>query len=91
MDSVKIYGLSLSPYSSIAVMPLWQTGQEFEFTPIDFPNMEHKSEPFLAKNPKGKFPILEEGDFTIGESFPIQKYVIDKIGLDSELYPSSDI
>lgn len=52
---------------------------------IDLMKGEHKQPAFLAKNPWGRVPVLEDGDFVLTESSTILKYIADKF--DSPAYP----
>ncbi|KAJ6729483.1 GLUTATHIONE S-TRANSFERASE RHO [Salix viminalis] len=51
---------------------------DFELVPVDLFAGEHKQPPFLAKNPFGQIPALEDGDLTLFESRAITSYVAEK-------------
>jgi glutathione S-transferase len=42
---------------------------------IEFSKKQHKSPEFLALNPRGKVPLLKDGDFTLWESLAIIAYL----------------
>ena len=41
-----------------------------ERVPIDFPNQEHKADPFLKLNPLGEVPVMEDGEVRLREAGP---------------------
>lgn len=47
---------------------------------IDFPNKEHKKEPFLKLNPRGQVPVLEAEDKVFWDSSSNLVYVARKYG-----------
>jgi glutathione S-transferase len=56
-----------------------------EFVRVDLTKGEHKTPGFLAINPNGKVPALEDGDVQMWESAAIMAYLADKAG--SSLWP----
>jgi len=56
-----------------------------EFVRVDLSKGEHKTPAFLAINPNGKVPALEDGEARIWESMAIMCYLADKAG--SSLWP----
>jgi glutathione S-transferase len=56
-----------------------------EFVRVDLTEGEHKAPAFLAINPNGKVPALEDGAARIWESAAIMCYLADKAG--SSLWP----
>jgi glutathione S-transferase len=56
-----------------------------EFVRIDLTKGEHKTLAFLAINPNGKIPALEDGEVRMWESAAIMCYLADKAG--SSLWP----
>jgi glutathione S-transferase len=56
-----------------------------EFVRIDMAKGEHKTPEFLAINPNGKVPALEDGEVCLWESAAIMCYLADKTG--SSLWP----
>lgn len=45
---------------------------------------------FLEINPKGQVPAIKDGDFCLGGSTEICKYLIENRGIETPLYPASD-
>ena len=56
-----------------------------EFRRVDLTKGEHKAPAFLAINPNGKVPALEDGDVRLWESAAIMCYLADRAG--SSLWP----
>jgi glutathione S-transferase len=53
----------------------FETDTRLELVPVDMTKGEHKTPQFLAKNPNGKVPVLEDGSFTVWESNAIICYL----------------
>ena len=53
---------------------------------IDLFAGEHRGDAYLAINPNGAVPVLEDGDFRLCESSAILKYLADRLG--SPAYPA---
>lgn len=54
----------------------------YEKVPVDFPGREHKKPPFLALNPRGQVPVLEDGGRMFWDSSACLAYVARKHGGD---------
>ncbi len=57
-------------------------GSEAEFVRIDLAKGEHKTPEFLAINPNGKIPALEDGDTRLWESHAIMCHLAHKANSD---------
>ncbi|GAB4834026.1 hypothetical protein Ancab_032279 [Ancistrocladus abbreviatus] len=75
---VKLYGLTMSTCCATAMACLHEKQVEFEFVTVDVFAAENKEPTFLAKNPFGQVPVLEDDDLTIFESRAISFYIADK-------------
>jgi len=53
-------------------------GIELEETLVDVTKGEHKAPAFLALNPNGALPVLEDGEFVLTESRAIMQYLASK-------------
>lgn len=66
---------------SRAVVTKWmldECGADYEIVPIDFEKREHKTPAFLAINPAGKLPALQDGKARLFENAAICLYLADK-------------
>ena len=82
---MKIYYHPISTTSRPLMMFAADNNLDIEFQVIDLFTGEHVQPPYLAKNPSGLVPMLEDGDFRLTESSAILKYLADKIS--SPAYP----
>ena len=60
-----------------------------EFVWVDVPGGAHKAPDFLAINPNGRIPALQDGDFKLWESPAIMCYLARKAG--SDLWPTDEV
>jgi glutathione S-transferase len=68
---------------------LHELGLEYECRPILPRSGETQTPEYTALNPRQKIPLLEDGDFTIGESAAIAAYLSNTYGTsDNALIPS---
>ena len=72
---MKFYMLS-GACSIVGNVALEWAGAEFELVKLDF--AATKAPEFLAKNPQGSVPFLEDGDFTLSQNTAILQYIADK-------------
>ena len=83
MAKPKLYGIS----GSRAIRSLWaieEVGIEYEHVAVNFMDESKKPE-YLAVNPNGRIPALQDGDVTLFESMAINLYLAKTYGGD--LYP----
>ncbi|MDE1149197.1 MAG: glutathione S-transferase family protein [Azospirillaceae bacterium] len=59
-------------------MALEELGVPYELALLDRTNAEHKSAPYLARNPTGRIPTLLDGDETVFETAAILLYLADQ-------------
>ena len=60
-------------FCALAKIPL-------DLVPVDFMAGEHKNAQFLAMNPLGELPILQDGDLTLRDSQAILVYLASQYG-----------
>lgn len=73
---MKIYGGVLSPYVARVALQLRIKGVAHEIT---MPEGGIKSPAYLAMNPIGKMPTLDDAGFVLPESAVIMEYIEDKV------------
>ncbi|WP_394839338.1 glutathione S-transferase family protein [Pendulispora rubella] len=77
--AIKLYEGSISPNSRKVRLLAAELDLPIECVTLDFAKREFRSSEYLAKNPNGKVPTLEEDDgFVLWESGAILKYLASK-------------
>lgn len=74
---IKLYGFMRSRSNR----PHWALEElevPYEFYQLDFKKGDNRSDYFLALNPAGKMPVLQDGDFVLTESAAICNYLGEK-------------
>ncbi len=74
----ELYWISGSPNAWRAMLAMEIKGLTYESHRLDPGKREHKSPEILALNPRGKVPILKDGEFVIYESLAIMAYLESK-------------
>lgn len=74
---IKLYDFSLSPRARKVRITLEAKGLEYEKVPIDITQGEQKTPEYLAINPGGKVPALQDNGTTVYESTIIMEYLND--------------
>jgi len=82
---MKLYSHPLSGHSHRAHLFLSLIGIDAEVVQVDLAAREHKSAKFLALNPFGQLPVLEDGDVVISDSNAILVYLAKKYAPDGWL------
>jgi glutathione S-transferase len=72
---MKLYQFPLSPSCQKVVAIAYEVGARLETVDLDIFRGQAKTPEMLAKNPNGKVPILEDGDFVLWESSAMLGYV----------------
>ena|SRR5271163_4020205 len=86
--TIKVHGSAGSPCTRVVLMALVEKKVPYELVSVDVMNGENKKPPFLAKQPFGKVPVLEDNGFFVYESRAIAKYIAKKYaGQGTKLYP----
>lgn len=83
---MKLYGFG----PTRAARCLWllrELDQPFEYVKVDLASGEHRQPAFLAVNPYGRVPVLEDGALRIRESVAICTYLADRFA-DRGLIPA---
>lgn len=77
---MKLHYHPLSGHAHRAQLFLGLLGVEHELVEVDLMSAAHKSQPFLAMNPFGQVPVLEDADTIISDSVAIMVYLAKKTG-----------
>lgn len=71
----EVYWGSGSPYSWRVLLALTMKGVPYESKLLQFSRGDHKAPSFLAMNPRGRVPVLKDGDLVVYESIAILSYI----------------
>jgi len=77
---MKLHYHPISGHAHRARLLLGLLGIEHELIEVDLSKGAHKSPAFLALNPFGQVPVLEDGDIVIADSNAIMVYLAKKTG-----------
>lgn len=77
-DAIRIHSFPLSGHAHRVVLFASLAGINHEVIDVDLPGGAHKSPEFLAKNPAGQVPVIEDGDVVISDSNAILVYLAHK-------------
>jgi glutathione S-transferase len=77
---MKLYQHPFSPNCQKVVAVAYEVGVPLELATVDLFKGEARAPAMRAKNPNGKLPILEDGDFVLWESTAMLAYVAAKAG-----------
>jgi glutathione S-transferase len=73
--SLELWWGSGSPYSWRALLALEYKQLEYVSHQVQFAKQEHKSAQMLSMNPRGRVPVLKDGDYVCFESLAILHYL----------------
>ncbi len=74
-NAIRIHRHPLSGHSHRVQLFASLTGIAHELIDVDLAAGEHKQAPFLALNPRGQVPAIEDGDVRLGDSNAILVYL----------------
>jgi glutathione S-transferase len=73
--SITLYWGSGSPFSWRVLLALEHKGLSYESRLLQFDKQEHQSPQMLKLNPRGRLPVLKDGDYVVFESVAILYYL----------------
>lgn len=79
-QAIRLYGFRLSGHAHRVQLFLSLLDLPVEMVYIDLRGGEHKQPAFLARNPFGQVPVIEDGDVTLADSNAILVYLATKYG-----------
>lgn len=83
---LQVYGYPLSMPAIKVRMAVYALELPHKYHLVDLQKGEQNSAEFLAINPKGKVPAIQDGELCLSESHAILRYLTQKTG---KLYPQS--
>lgn len=90
MAKIECYFISGSPPCWSIMLALAAKGLSYEPRRLDNSKREHKSEAFLAINPRGRVPVLADAGITVRETNAILAYLEVAYPYRSPLHPRRD-
>lgn len=91
MEPIKLYRHKLSGHSHRAELLLSLLGLPFTSIDVDLMKGAHKQPEFLAKNPFGQLPVIEDGTTTISDSNAILVYLASKYDKSERYLPRDPV
>ncbi|WP_298973110.1 glutathione S-transferase family protein [uncultured Roseobacter sp.] len=77
-DPIRIHSFPISGHAHRVVLFASLAGIDHEVITVDLPNGAHKTPEFLALNPNGQVPVIEDGETVISDSNAILVYLARK-------------
>ena len=71
----ELFSFSGSPYGWRVLLARGAKGLEYELHYLEASEGEHRTPEYLALNPRGKVPVLRDGDIVVYESVAILAYL----------------
>ena len=87
MPVIRVYRHPLSGHAHRVELFLSLLGLPYEPVDVDLRRGEHKTPEFLARNPFGQVPVLEDGDVTLADSNAILVYLAGRYDSSGRWYP----
>lgn len=84
---MRLYYHPFSSNARRAVMTAFELNTPVELVLVDLPKREQRQPAFLARNPAGRVPVLEDGGLVLPESHAIMLYLAER-SAGQTLYPS---
>jgi glutathione S-transferase len=79
-QTIRLHRFALSGHCHRVELFLSLLGLPFESIDVDLPRGQHKQPAFLAKNPLGQVPVLEDEGLTLADSNAILVYLASRYG-----------
>jgi glutathione S-transferase len=73
--AIDFYWGSSSAYCWRVLLALEHKGLSYRSHPLKFDQQEHKAPQMLAMNPRGRLPVLRDGDYVVFESVAVLYYL----------------
>ncbi|WP_198085128.1 glutathione S-transferase family protein [Variovorax sp. E3] len=79
---IKLYGAAVSGHVHRVRLFLTMLGLPFENIEVNLGQREHRTPEFLARNPFGQVPVIEDGELTLADSNAILVYLNERYAAD---------
>ena len=88
---IRVYRYALSGHSHRVELFLSLLKLPYELVDVDMPKGAHKAPEFLAKNPLGQVPVIEDGEVTLPDSNAILVYLATRYDSSGPWYPREPV
>lgn len=88
---IRFYTFKQSGHAHRVELLLSMLGLPFERIEVDLRAREHKADPYLARNPFGQVPTIEDGDVTLGDSNSILVYLAKRYDTSGRWLPEDPV
>jgi len=88
---IKFYTYSISGHAHRVELALSMLKVPFGRIEVDLRAREHKSPAFLARNPFGQVPVIEDGDVVLGDSNSILVYLAKRYDTTGRWLPDDPV
>jgi glutathione S-transferase len=88
-NPIRLYRYALSGHAHRVQLMLSLLGLPFELVDVDLARGEHKTPAFLALNPFGQVPVIEDGNATLADSNAILVYLASTYDERRRWWPQS--
>ncbi len=89
--TIRVHGYPLSGHAHRVELMLSLLGLQFERLEVDLFNGAHKRPDFLAKNPFGQIPVLEDGEVVLADSNAILVYLATRYDRSRRWLPQDPV
>jgi glutathione S-transferase len=90
-SNIRLHGFPLSGHVHRVRLLLSLLKLPFEEVNVDLPGGEHKRAAFLARNPFGQVPVLEDGEVTLADSNAILVYLAIRYDQERRWLPADAV
>ncbi len=87
---IKLYRAAISGHCHRVELFLSMLGLPFDVVDIDLVAQGHKTPGFLAMNPFGQVPVIQDGDITLADSNAILVYLAGRYAQDADAWLPRD-
>lgn len=88
---IRLYRAALSGHAHRVELMLSLLGLPFTLIDVDMRAGEHKQPAYLAKNPFGQVPVIEDGDVTLFDSNAILVYLAQRYDAEGKWLPREPV
>ena len=88
---MKLYGFPLSGHAHRVQLFLGLLGLDYDHHVVDLAHGAHKQADFLALNPFGEVPVLQDGDVVVADSTAILVYLASKYDAGGRWLPRDPV